>query len=200
MSKSVVKQTSAWQNKKELLAADLEACESIKSTIESGAKQAEKLAGELAKAEEQCTGLEQDSQALTAKAEEMQRQFLAGELSAEGDGTSTDGSLSDQLEQAKIKVGTSGTTAKQLEMKVKHVRKELEAKAKEQGQGQKEYTALTAAHAKLEKELKSIDIKLRGVCTALPTARFSSSAVTSCCLPTDFASVCLLDCFRLAER
>ena len=163
MSKSVVKQTSAWQNKKETLAADLETCNSIKGTIISAGKQAEKMATDLVVAEDKCAVLEEDSKALTAKADEMQRQFLAGELSAEGDGKSTDGSLSDQLEQAKMKVGASTTAAKQLEMKVKHVRKELDAKAKEQGQGQKEYTTLTAAQAKLDKELKSISIKLHEV-------------------------------------
>jgi structural maintenance of chromosome 2 len=162
MSKTMVKQASVWQNKKETLDSDKEGCQTIRSGIEDAGKQTKNVSQKLATAEQTCAHLEAESKALTDRAEDMQRQLLAGELSTDA-GEGADGSLADQLEQAKTKVTSSGTAAKQLEMKVKHMRAELEAKSKEQGKGEKEYAGLATAHQKLDRELKAITIKLHEV-------------------------------------
>ena len=110
-------------------------------------------------AEEACTEAQTAADTANASAEEMQRKYLAGELSVD-DGAGQNGSLADQLEQTKATVTASTTNAKQLETKIKHLRKELDAKQKAEGKGKQEYAKLVSEQQKLENELKTITISL----------------------------------------
>lgn len=126
--------------------------------VEAG-KQLEAMIASKAAAEEKRTEALAAADAANAEAEEMQRKYLAGELSVDA-GEGQTGSLADQLEQAKATITASTTNAKQLETKIKHLRKELDAKQKAEGKGKKEYAKLVNEQQKLETELKTITISL----------------------------------------
>lgn len=158
-SKKMVKQTSAWQNKKETYDKEVEACAGMHDAIADAGKQQETMKTKKVTAEEDCAKHQQAADAAVAEADEMQRKFLAGELSVDS-GEGNTGSLADQLEVSKATVTTSTTNAKQLETKIKHLRKEQEAKQKAEGKGKKEYAKMMSEQQKLETELKTITINL----------------------------------------
>jgi structural maintenance of chromosome 2 len=153
-----VKATSAWQNKKETHDAEVEGCENDVEAIAELRKQVEDKQSKHSEAKQTCADMQAAAVAAGEAAEEMQRKFLAGELSADGDQNS--GSLRDQLEHAKSHATNSDTSARQLETKIKHLRKEKEAKQKEQGKGQKEHAKMVSEQQKLQKELNAITIEL----------------------------------------
>ena len=87
--------------------------------IAEAGKQLEALITSKAAAEEKRTEAHTAADAANADAEEMQRKYLAGELTVDAaEGQS--GSLADQLEQTKATITASTTNAKQLETKIKH--------------------------------------------------------------------------------
>ena len=154
-----VKHTSAWQNKKEAYEKEVEVCAGMHDGIAEAGKQLETMKTSKAAAEEKCAEEQTAASAAVAEADEMQRKFLAGELSVD-DGEGRNGSLADQLEETKATVTASTTNAKQLETKIKHLRKELEAKQKAEGKGKKEYAKMMSEQQKLENELKTLTISL----------------------------------------
>ena len=91
-----VKHTSAWQNKKEAYEKEVEVCAGMHDGIAEAGKQLETMKTSKAAAEEKCAEEQTAASAAVAEADEMQRKFLAGELSVD-DGEGRNGSLADQL-------------------------------------------------------------------------------------------------------
>lgn len=154
-----VKDTSAWQNKKETHDAEVEACANMRDGIADTEKQLEAMKKSTVDAEERVVQMQQEAQTAKEDSDEMQRRFLAGELSVE-DGDGKNGSLADQLEEEKANVTSATTQSKQLETKIKHLRKDLESKQKAEGKGKKEYAKMMSELQKTEGELKTITINL----------------------------------------
>ena len=158
LSKKMVKHASAWQNKKETHEAEIESCNNDRDAISDMKKLHEVKKQEHHNAQAACAEMQEAASATAEAAEDMQRKFLAGELSV--DGGESSGSLPDQLEEAKSQSNALATSTKQLEIKIKHMRKELEAKQKEQGKGQTEHAAMLSEKQKLQKELNALTIQL----------------------------------------
>ena len=86
-----VKDTSAWQNKKETHDAEVEACANMRDGIADTEKQLEAMKKSTVDAEERVVQMQQEAQTAKEDSDEMQRRFLAGELSVEdGDGKNND--------------------------------------------------------------------------------------------------------------
>jgi structural maintenance of chromosome 2 len=148
LSKVLVKDTSAWQHKKEGLDGEKKAVAKMTKGLTDLQKAQDSNKSKVDKASSSIATISSDLAQCTEKLADLQRQRQALQAGCEADCAAGDKTLAEQLMDAKTKVTTCETELRQLKMKVDHYKAQLAEKQKSAKSAGKESASLQAEHAK----------------------------------------------------
>ena len=148
LSKVLVRDTSAWQHKKEALDGEKKALGKMTKSMSDLQKAQDTNKSKVDKASSSIASITSELAQCTEKLADLQRQRQALQAGCEADCAAGDKTLAEQLMDAKTKVSTCETELRQLQMKVDHYKAQLAEKQKSAKSAGKESAALQAEHAK----------------------------------------------------
>jgi structural maintenance of chromosome 2 len=148
LSKVLVRDTSAWQHKKEALDSEKKSLGKMSKSLADLQKAQDSNKSKVEKASSSIATITSDLAQCTEKLADLQRQRQALQAGCEANCAEGDKTLAEQLMDAKTKVTTCETELRQLQMKVDHYKAQLAEKQKGAKSAGKEYSALQAEHSK----------------------------------------------------
>lgn len=148
LSKVLVRDTSAWQHKKEGLESEKKAVAKMTKSLSDLQKAQDSNKSKVDKASSSIASITSELALCTEKLADLQRQRQALQAGCEADCAAGDKTLAEQLMDAKTKVSTCETELRQLQMKVDHYKAQLAEKQKSAKSASKESAALQAEHTK----------------------------------------------------
>ncbi|VFQ80543.1 unnamed protein product [Cuscuta campestris] len=126
LSRDLVKETSVFRNKEDILGTEKDNAEQMETNLEELKRLAEEKAAAVQNAEAGASDLKKTVQNLSKNLEELEKEH-EGVLAGKSSGNE-EKCLEDQLSDAKVAVGKSETELKQLQTTINHSEKELKEK------------------------------------------------------------------------
>jgi len=175
LSKALVKDTSAWQHKKEGYEEDKKALAKMRKDVAAMEKTMAAKKTKVDTATETVSKIQADIASTQHSISELERQRTALLAGCDAECKEGDKTLADQLSDARSRAAECDTEMKQLQRKVEHFKAELGEKRKHAKTAGKEFEALDQEHkraqaavAKVQKEVESCsydesrDLQVRG--------------------------------------
>jgi structural maintenance of chromosome 2 len=163
ISKAIVKDTSAWQHKKEGYDEDKKAIDKLNKDLAKMTKNIQDKKAKVAKAAGIISTIQEEVTATQQKIADLDRQrqgLLAGCDAKSEEGGKT---LADQLSDARSQAVTYETEMKQLLRRVKHFEGELKEKRKNAQSAGKEVETLDVERKKAQQKVDELEKELSGI-------------------------------------
>eukprot|EP00976_Prorocentrum_cordatum_P112168 1195489-Prorocentrum_minimum.AAC.11 len=169
LSKTLVKETSGWTNKKDLLKSEQAGVKKLQKAVVEIEEAAAKKEADIQRISKDNGDLQSQMDTAVQNAEAADKELA--NVQAGGNATSEDGkskSFAEQISDAKSAATSAESEAKQLDLKVKHLEKEIGVKSKLLPGMQKEFQ-------KLEKDLASHQSAVQAATATLQTLNYDEA-------------------------
>eukprot|EP00736_Rhodelphis_marinus_P000369 Rmarinus@m.2283 len=163
LAKNVVKYTTMWTNKKEMLESDRTAAQQLQTSAAESATAAEGKRAEAKAMQEKAKELSAKHTELSQRVEVLRRGLVACKAGMTAGDDGKQKTLHGRLEDARRLVQESQVEVDKAKLEHDHASKELQGAEKEKMSGKQEYDAMKGAVAKQTKELNALRVKIQEV-------------------------------------